>query len=76
MERPQYRKENSAGELGQAMSTQGARRLGTEGSLHHEQGAKHQNLVAMAKNPQGVIGPNMEEEICSEFSREEPYPLE
>jgi hypothetical protein len=32
--------------------------------------------VAMAKNPQGPLGPSLEEEICSKCGREEPYPME
>jgi hypothetical protein len=74
--RPQHREENNASQLGQTLSAQGARRLGITGSLHNEQGSKHQNLVAVVKKPQGSLGQTLEAEIHSKCGREEPNSLE
>jgi hypothetical protein len=46
------------------------------GPPHDEQGAKRQNLVAMAQAPQGPLGQTLEKEICVECGGKEPNSME
>ena len=41
------------------------------GSLYYEQSSKRQNMVAVAKKPQGSLGMTLEEKICTRCSRKE-----